>query len=112
MSSAIRLLLTTCYVLLEYCLLLLTCAVLVRVLGDEVDLPHAASNKGFGLLPYTILQEKRTRSTASYYYLLLTSCHLLLAGETDEEHRELVELVKSLHFERGGAFVYSPEDGT
>jgi ribosomal protein S12 methylthiotransferase len=33
-------------------------------------------------------------------------------GETDEEHKELVSLARELHFERGGAFAYSQEDGT
>jgi len=33
-------------------------------------------------------------------------------GETEAEHRELVTLARELRFERGGAFVYSAEDGT
>jgi ribosomal protein S12 methylthiotransferase len=33
-------------------------------------------------------------------------------GETDAEHRELVQLASELGFERGGAFAYSAEDGT
>ena len=33
-------------------------------------------------------------------------------GETDAEHRELVDLARELRFERGGAFAYSAEDGT
>jgi len=33
-------------------------------------------------------------------------------GETDEEHRELVNLARELRFERGGAFAYSQEEGT
>jgi ribosomal protein S12 methylthiotransferase len=33
-------------------------------------------------------------------------------GETDEEHDELVQLVSDLRFEHGGAFTYSPEEGT
>jgi len=33
-------------------------------------------------------------------------------GETDAEHRELVNLARELGFERGGAFAYSQEEGT
>lgn len=33
-------------------------------------------------------------------------------GETDEEHAELTRVVKSMGFERGGAFAYSQEEGT
>jgi len=33
-------------------------------------------------------------------------------GETDEQHRDLVDFVRSFRFERMGAFVYSEEDGT
>ncbi len=34
------------------------------------------------------------------------------AGETDEQHRELVRFCKTFKFERMGAFTYSEEDGT
>lgn len=33
-------------------------------------------------------------------------------GETEEDHRQLVETVKEIGFERGGAFMYSAEEGT
>ena len=33
-------------------------------------------------------------------------------GETEEEHRELVDFVRSFKFERLGDFMYSEEDGT
>ena len=33
-------------------------------------------------------------------------------GETEEEHRDLVEGARAVGFERGGAFAYSAEDGT
>ena len=33
-------------------------------------------------------------------------------GESEAEHRELVEIAAALRFERGGAFAYSQEDGT
>lgn len=33
-------------------------------------------------------------------------------GETEEEHRTLVREAERIGFERGGAFAYSPEDGT
>ncbi len=33
-------------------------------------------------------------------------------GETDDEHAELVQRMRELHFERGGAFAYSVEEGT
>ena len=33
-------------------------------------------------------------------------------GETDDEHRTLVEGAARLGFERGGAFAYSAEEGT
>ena len=33
-------------------------------------------------------------------------------GETDAQHRELVDFCKAFKFERMGAFVYSEEDGT
>ena len=33
-------------------------------------------------------------------------------GETEEEHRELVDGAARLGFERGGAFAYSAEEGT
>ena len=34
------------------------------------------------------------------------------AGETEEQHRELVAFCKKFKFERMGAFAYSEEDGT
>ena len=34
------------------------------------------------------------------------------AGETEEQHRELVAFCKRFKFERMGAFAYSEEDGT
>ena len=34
------------------------------------------------------------------------------AGETEEQHRELVAFCKKFKFERMGAFSYSEEDGT
>ena len=37
---------------------------------------------------------------------------LCLAGETEEQHRELVQFCKTFKFERMGAFAYSEEDGT
>ena len=33
-------------------------------------------------------------------------------AETEAEHRELAALAEELHFERGGAFAYSQEEGT
>lgn len=33
-------------------------------------------------------------------------------GETEEEHDELVQVARDLKFERGGAFMYSQEEGT
>ena len=34
------------------------------------------------------------------------------AGETEEQHRELVDFARDFAFERMGAFAYSAEDGT
>ena len=34
------------------------------------------------------------------------------AGETEEQHKELVRFCKTFKFERMGAFTYSEEDGT
>lgn len=34
------------------------------------------------------------------------------AGETEEQHRELVDFARDFLFERMGAFAYSAEDGT
>lgn len=33
-------------------------------------------------------------------------------GETEEEHREVLEFVKEMRFDRLGVFTYSPEEGT
>jgi len=37
---------------------------------------------------------------------------LCVAGETEEQHKELVQFCKTFRFERMGAFAYSEEDGT
>lgn len=36
----------------------------------------------------------------------------LPAGESEADHRELVDFCRSFRFERMGCFQYSPEDGT
>ena len=33
-------------------------------------------------------------------------------GETEEQHKELLEFVQEMKFDRLGAFTYSPEEGT
>ena len=37
---------------------------------------------------------------------------LFVAGETEENHRELVDFCQQFQFERMGCFTYSEEDGT
>jgi ribosomal protein S12 methylthiotransferase len=44
--------------------------------------------------------------------VLRTTVIVGFPGETDEEFRELLELLEEIRFERVGAFPYSPEEGT
>ena len=44
--------------------------------------------------------------------VLRTSLMVGFPGETDEDFRLLVEFVKRIRFERLGAFIFSPEEGT
>ncbi len=37
---------------------------------------------------------------------------LRLSGESEADHRELVDFCREFRFQRMGCFMYSPEDGT
>ena len=41
-----------------------------------------------------------------------TTCLVGFPGETDDDFRELLEFLEEAHFDRLGAFAYSPQDGT
>jgi ribosomal protein S12 methylthiotransferase len=41
-----------------------------------------------------------------------TTCLLGFPGETDDDFRELLEFLEEAHFDRLGAFAYSPQEGT
>ena len=41
-----------------------------------------------------------------------TTCLVGFPGETDEDFRELLEFLEEAHFDRLGAFAYSPQEGT
>ena len=41
-----------------------------------------------------------------------TTCIVGFPGETDEQFEELLEFLEEMHFERVGAFTYSPQEGT
>ena len=57
----------------------------------------------------TLLQKLRTRVPGMAIRTTFISGY---PGETDAEHRELVDFVKSLGFDAMGVFPYSPEPGT
>lgn len=44
--------------------------------------------------------------------VLRTAVMVGFPGETDEDFRELLDFIERVRFERLGAFVYSPEEGT
>ena len=51
-------------------------------------------------------------STACCSIIVAAAVLIVYAGETDEQHQELVQFCRDFPFQRMGAFTYSEEDGT